>query len=558
MIKYLFYKKKYLFITTIFIIIRTILTVILAFLLKYIIDIASSGNFEQMKTILLLIIVFSILEPISCFGKDFFKIKYLKSTMIILKKDIFDSIFKKNISMFSEKNTGTYISVLTNDTNILEQDYFDNAINIIDGIVNFTLGIIALINISIVITFSVVILSIIIFLVPLFWGGILNKYKKIYSDNSSSFMSKTKDMLLGFEIIKSFNIQNQTKEEFEKINCKVENSKAKYLKLNYLADNVAGIAGNLVFFSAIVIGSYLALNGKITIGTALASMQLVNNVSSPIQSISVYMNKLKSTKSIRKKVTDILVEDVYQVGKESKNSFDRTIIFDNVKFSYEECKNILNGVSLEINKGCKYAIVGQSGCGKSTLIKLLSGYFTDFEGDILIDDSNIKNLGSDSIANLISMIHQNVFIFDDDIKNNISLFNNYNTTSINEIIDFVNLNYLIDNDKKHLGENGSYLSGGEKQRIAIARALIKDTPIIILDEATSSLDNKNSYELENSLLSLNNLTCIVVTHKLNANILRKYDKIFVLNNGIVKESGTFDELISRKEFFYNLFNVNNS
>ena len=150
-------------------------------------------------------------------------------------------------------------------------------------------------------------------------------------------------------------------------------------------------------------------------------------------------------------------------------------------------------------------------------------------------------------------------MFDDNVKNNITLFKDYPEEYINEVIKISGLEELIKRLPNGLngsvGENGSNISGGEKQRLSIARALIKNTPILVLDEATSSLDNKTSHDIENSILDMKNLTCIVVTHKLNEDLLKKYDEIIVLRNGEICEIGKFDELINRKEYFYSLYNV---
>lgn len=164
-----------------------------------------------------------------------------------------------------------------------------------------------------------------------------------------------------------------------------------------------------------------------------------------------------------------------------------------------------------------------------------------------------------NVYKLISAIHQDVFMFDSDIKNNICLFNNYDDEKINRAIELSGLKCIIDRLDKGIdsavGENGQNLSGGEKQRIAIARAVIRETPILFLDEATSSLDKETSYNIENSILDLKDVTAIVITHKLYEKLLRKYDKILVIKDGRVKEIGTFMELMGNKSYFYNLYNI---
>ncbi|WGX77259.1 ATP-binding cassette domain-containing protein [Paraclostridium bifermentans] len=218
-------------------------------------------------------------------------------------------------------------------------------------------------------------------------------------------------------------------------------------------------------------------------------------------------------------------------------------------------------MNLKFERNKKYAIVGESGCGKSTLIKLIMRYYNEYEGKITIDNKDLNKIYSSDLYKTISMIQQNVFMFDDSIKENIRLFSNYSDESVVEsckrsgIMGLINR--LEDGIDSLVGENGNKLSGGEKQRIAIARALINETKILILDESTSALDNETAYSLEKSLLNLENLTMIVVTHKLIKNLLTNYDEIIVMKDGMVIEKGSFEELIDIKGYFYSLYYIQN-
>ena len=224
-------------------------------------------------------------------------------------------------------------------------------------------------------------------------------------------------------------------------------------------------------------------------------------------------------------------------------------------------RKALDNINITFDKNKKYAIVGESGSGKSTLIKLLMRYYNDYEGKISIDNLNIKNIYSSDLYKNISMIQQNIFMFDDSIKENIRLYSNHDDKDILDAckrsgLDKL-LNKLPNGINSLVGENGNKLSGGEKQRIAIARALINNTQILILDESTSALDNETAYNLENSLLNLENLTLITVTHKLIKNILNRYDEIIVMKNGKIIEKGNFEDLINIKGYFYSLYTIQN-
>ncbi len=226
---------------------------------------------------------------------------------------------------------------------------------------------------------------------------------------------------------------------------------------------------------------------------------------------------------------------------------------------YTDERKALNNINLNFDKNKKYAIVVESGSGKSTLIKLLMRYYKNYDGKISIDDKDIQKIFSNDLYKNMSMIQQNVFMFDDSIKENIKLFANYSDKEVLDVCKRSGLSNLIsvlpNGIDSLVGENVNKLSGGEKQRIAIARSLINNTKILILDESTSALDNETAYNLENSLLSIHDLTLIVVTHKLIKNILLKYDEIIVMKDGAVIEKGSFDELINNRAYFYNLYHL---
>ena len=212
---------------------------------------------------------------------------------------------------------------------------------------------------------------------------------------------------------------------------------------------------------------------------------------------------------------------------------------------------------MKIQKGEKIAIVGRSGSGKSTLLNLLLRFYEVTSGHILIDNQDLQDISIESLYNLMTVVQQDVYIFDDTLKANITLNQSFTEYDIKQAVQQSGLeSYVLENElgfQVLCGENGSNLSGGQKQRLSIARALIRKTPILLLDEATSSLDNQVTTEIENSILKIQDLTALVVTHKLNEPILKKYDRILFMKDGGIVEDGSFDELMDRKGEFYKMF-----
>ncbi|WP_181998679.1 ABC transporter ATP-binding protein [Paraclostridium sordellii] len=281
----------------------------------------------------------------------------------------------------------------------------------------------------------------------------------------------------------------------------------------------------------------------------------------PVRTSISLINQIKSVTLIADKINTLLDSSNENLENESLDNFKQCIKVENVKFSYSKDILALDNINLIFEKNKKYAIVGESGCGKSTLIKMIMRYYTKYEGNIVIDNKNLNSIYSSDLYKNISMIQQNVFMFDDSIKENIKLFSNHSDDEVIKSCDRAGLmgliNRLGNGIDSLVGENGNRLSGGEKQRVAIARALINEAKVLILDESTSALDNETAYNLEKSLLKLKDLTMIVVTHKLIKSLLISYDEIIVMKDGKAIEIGNFEKLINLKGYFYSLYYIQN-
>jgi len=269
--------------------------------------------------------------------------------------------------------------------------------------------------------------------------------------------------------------------------------------------------------------------------------------------------KLNSVKPIIKRIDEFSTyKDNDFTGKDKPN-FNNNLEVSNLSFSYGNGRSIINDISLKIDKNKKYAIVGGSGCGKSTLIKLMLGYYSDFSGNIKFDGNSIKNLNIEQLNKMISIIHQNVYMFDKTIEDNICLYKEFSEEQINDVLKLSGANKFIEETSNGLnylvGENGSNLSGGQRQRIAIARALIQQTPILVLDEGTSAIDMQTAYDIESKLLNIKDLTLITITHKMSEELLSLYDEIIYMENGQIVESGNLKELLEKKEKFFNFYTV---
>ncbi|MVO72866.1 ATP-binding cassette domain-containing protein [Paeniclostridium sordellii] len=531
------------------------------FMMGFIVDIFSNGEVEKFIPIIIATVTLIIVMFLAEYLDGLIMSKYIKNTVNYLRCDVFSKIISKDIKNFSLDNSGKYISILYNDVKLIEDSFFNNIFLVISSLLSFIISLCALFYISPYIVIFIVIFGILGFIIPNRLSKKLIIQKNEYSKSLEDITSITKDLFSGFEVIKCFNITKKMNKIFIDNSLKVENVKRKLSILEAIIKGFSLSFSVTIYLGVLILGGYLMYKKNISVGTAIIIIQLSTHIVGPVKTSISLINQIKSVTLISDKIKTILDSPNQNLENESLEDFKQCINVENVKFSYSKDRLALDNINLTFEKNKKYAIVGESGCGKSTLIKMIMRYYTKYEGNIVIDNKNLNSIYSSDLYKNISMIQQNVFMFDDSIKENIKLFSNHSDDEVIKSCDRAGLmgliNRLGNGIDSLVGENGNRLSGGEKQRVAIARALINKAKVLILDESTSALDNETAYNLEKSLLELKDLTMIVVTHKLIKSLLISYDEIIVMKDGKVIEIGNFEKLINLKGYFYSLYYIQN-
>ena len=529
------------------------------FLMGFIVDIFATGKADKFLPITVISISLILIMFLTEYIDGLVMSSYVKNTINYLRTDIFSKIIDKDIKDFSLDNSGKYISILYNDIKLIEDSFLNNIFQVISSFISFIISLVVLFAISPSIVVFITVFGILGFVIPNALSKKLIVERSKYSTNLEEITSVTKDLFSGFEVIKGFNIGHKINSVFKNASNNVEVSKRKCSILESIVRGFSLSFSVTIYLGVLLVGGYLMYKENISIGTAIIIIQLSTHIVGPVKTSISLINQIKSVSLIADKIENILEVSTDDSEDTKLQNFEESIKVRDLSFSYNEERKALDNINLNFEKNKKYAIVGESGCGKSTLIKLLMRYYNDYEGNISIDNNNLKSIYSSDLYKNISMIQQNVFMFDDTIKENIKLFSNHSDENVIKTCEragIINLiNRLPNGIDSLVGENGNKLSGGEKQRIAIARSLINDSKILILDESTSALDNETAYNLESSLLSLEELTLIVVTHKLIKSSLMNYDEIIVMKDGRVIEKGTFEDLISLKGYFYSLYYI---
>ena len=529
-----------------------------AYSIKGIIDSGMSQNREALTQVVLVgaavIFIYAGLNFISLRLKN----KLVMQIMTRYKNRVFQSILDRDYRDFSKEKSGKFISVLTENMKKIEQDYLHQYFNISKNLSLMIFSLLAMFIGNWYLTLLVIIASII----PMMISGFIGQ-KSAYLQKSAmiadqKYLAKVKDILAGFLVIKSFNVKEAIRQDYRNESEKLDEIYFMKGKFDVLANVISQLSGMIIFLVAFGGGMYLVFNGSTTIGSVTAIVQLVNFVVMPLNEVGMGISKFREGQAT---LDAFEVKDVTEIQTgETKEYFDFVISFSNIDFSYPNTEEkIFNNLSLKIKKGEKIAIVGMSGSGKSTLLNLLLRFYDVTSGHISIDNQDIQAISGESLYNLMTIVQQDVYIFDDTLKTNITLNQSFADEEIKQAVQQSGLEtYVLESEsglQTLCGENGSNLSGGQKQRLSIARALIRKTPILLLDEATSSLDNQVTTEIENSILDIQDLTAIVVTHKLNENILKRYDRILFMKAGVIVEDGSFCDLMDRRGEFYKLFEL---
>lgn len=471
---------------------------------------------------------------------------------------VFDRLMEKGIQAFSCENSSLYISALSNDVNTIETNFVGRLQNTIQVGIAFFGALGLMLWCSPLLTLIAIGFSLLPIIASVVLGNKAAIAEKNVSDQKERYTGMLKDALTGFSVIKSFKAERNISRLHDFRNKNVADASKTRTKVNVLVNYASGIAGAILQFGVFFVAAALALSGKgITAGTAIVFVQLLNYVLGPIRAFPTFFAGMMSAYGLIDKLAQALNKNIPNEGEQIPPLLNKGISVRNLEFAYEEGKPVLCDVNMELSAGGCYALVGSSGSGKSTILNLLMASSKNYQGGILYDGKELKTVSVGSLYDLVSIIQQNVFVFNSTIRDNITMFSEFPEEEINRAVRLSGLKKLIDEKGADYlcGENGSGLSGGERQRISIARALLRKTPVLLVDEATASLDAETSFEVLDAILKLDGYTRVIVTHDLDENILRRCTSLFALKNGVVAEQGTFDNLMEQKGYFYSLFTV---
>ncbi len=513
--------------------------------------------------IILILTVFLLKNLFSYLG--FYSITFLKNGVL---KDLRNALYAKTISLpisyFTEKRKGDIMARIGSD--VIEVHY--SFLSILELIFRDPLMIIITISIMLILSVKLTIFVFLFLPVAGFLINVIGKNLKKTSDKVQTeqgvFLSLLEETLSGLRVIKGFNAENVFQKVFGESTKRFEKLSNKLMIKTQLAGPVSEVLGILVICILIWYGGSLVLVDEAMTGDKfIAYIALAYNIITPAKSISKASYTIKKGNAAAERILQILNTEDPLKDKENaidKQDFNSEIVFNNISFKYQD-EYVLKDFSLTVPKGKSVALVGQSGSGKSTLANLVTRFYDVNKGNITIDGTDVKDIKKQSLLGLMGIVTQDSILFNDSVANNIKLgLQEADDTEIERAAHIANAHEFIkDLPEKYntnIGDGGGKLSGGQKQRLSIARAVLKNPPIMILDEATSALDTESEQLVQQALEKMmENRTSIVIAHRLST--IQKADNIVVLRKGEIVEQGKHEDLMKKKGEYFKLVSMQN-
>ena len=514
-----------------------LVSVLLAYVIQVISDVAFNGHFERTKECLLLCLFFMVYAFVSTSINSIMKARYRKTLKTDLSNDLYSSLMSQSYNEFKKKSIGSQMALFTNDVKMMDEQYFFPLLSMIGDVIVTIVILVYVVRINVYVCLMMVVIALLTLMIPKLMAKKMSKLSNQLSSYAENYNSKLKEMFQGFDIIHDFGVLptflNKGNHLISTMESKQSDVNAS-ISLTGNWSNVVAATGQLIYM--VVIG-LMILYGYIDKIYLMPIVNVSNNLISSICSIAEDVSGFKAVEGVSKKLLAIIDEN-HQEETCYVSNFNG-IHFDHVDFGYDD-KMLLKDFSFTFEKGKKYVIVGDSGSGKSTLLKIVLNYYP-------IQKGNVTQLDYHNV----SVIHQESHIFNDTLRNNLSLGMDIEDSKLLECLKFVGLSEFDLN--QIVSEDGGNVSGGQLQRISIARAIAHMKPVLFCDEITSSLDNHIAYKIENNILDLEDETVLYVTHKLFEETLSRFDQILMMRKGKIVESGTFYELMERKSEFYKLY-----
>ena len=525
-----------------------------------------SGNgtgidFDAIKRILITLILLYVVSAVFSFIQGFIMSGISQKVAYNLRDELVKKINRLPMKYFDTRTHGEVLSRFTNDIDTLAQSLNQSLTQIITSVTTLVGVFIMMLSISVVMTFS----ALLVIPISLFIITFIIKRSQKYFKNQQEFLGQVngqvEELYGGHVVVQAFNGEEDSINEFNKINNKLYESAWKSQFLSSTMQPIMMFVGNLSYVVVSILGGYLVIKNKIEVGDIQSFIQYVRSFNQPISQMAQISDQLQSTAAAAERVFEFLNEDEEDITVENPVSIEGLqgkIDFEHVEFGYNEDRIIIKDFNANVKPGQKVALVGPTGAGKTTMIKLLMRYYDVNSGAILVDGHNIKDFNRGELREMFGMVLQDTWLFSGSIKENIRYGRlNASDEEVIEAAKAAHVHHFIKTlpggYNMVLNEESSNISQGQKQLLTIARAILADPKILILDEATSSVDTRTELLIQKAMDNLmEGRTSFVIAHRLST--IKDADLILVINDGDIVERGNHEELLAKGGFYANLYN----
>lgn len=554
MLKQLLKQKWYIALILILIIVEPSINSVLNFWLRSLFNSATPGT-DKIIVLRLLTTGFLlwISKRIVSFSSGVLKNRFICNAKQEVKHKLFVNLLGLDTANILEiASSGEYISLFTNDITILETRFYSQVVGLISSVFSITILGTSFIALNVKLAVAIIVFGIITMFVPVVFSKKLNEKNLIYSNNISIFTQRMKEYMVAYPTIKNYSIETTISQKFNNINHDAEESKFEADYALTLANNVGQLLSWFMQFIGVGLGLMLVVKGEILIGTVVAAQSFSSDLAGPLQDIIININSIRSVKEIVSKIERLSSDKQGEAINESTTYISSKLETDSCDISFDDFSlqignsAIIDHFSFTFESGKKYLIIGLNGSGKSTLFKALKKWYSLTDGNIYINGINISTLDNKVISAIVSYLNENVSLFSGSVKENISLFREFDLGRFEQAVKDAQIKINLD---RVIIDEGQNISSGEQRRIEIARSLLESVKVLIFDEVVSTLDIETAYEIEKMALNFTEKTVIFISHNFSGKLVREYDEILVMSNGKLLDYGTYDELLNTCSYF---------
>lgn len=518
-------------------------------------------DFQAIGSILLTVLIIYIVSAIFSYIEGLIMTQVSQKYTYQLRKKISEKLNRLPVSYFDKKTHGEVLSIITNDVDTLSMCLNQSATEVITSIVTIIGILVMMISINIPMTIvAILILPVSIFLISFVMKHSQHFFKE-QQEYLASVNGKVEEMFGSHTVVKVFNAEEKVLNDFRKENDKLCKSAMKSQFFSGLMHPIMTFVGNIGYVLVAIIGGAFAIQGKITIGNIQSFISYTKNFTQPIMNFAQVSNMLQSMLAAAERIFEFLDEEEEAIVVDNPvklTHVDGAVEFQNVHFGYNPDQIIINDFNASVKPGQKIAIVGPTGAGKTTMVKLLMRFYKVNSGAILVDGHNINDFNREDLRGIFGMVLQDTWLFSGTVMENLR-YGKLDATD-DEVIEAAKTAYvhhfiqtLPDGYQMQLNEETSNISGGQKQLLTIARAILADPKILILDEATSSVDTRTEILIQKAMdRLLEGRTSFIIAHRLST--IKNADLILVMDKGDIVEQGTHEELLAKNGFYANLYN----